>query len=47
MIKYNIRLNGQAIKKTIQEPAENFKNVDKKVKEYYKRAGQVKGKVRN
>ena len=34
-------------KKIIQEPAENFKNADKKVKEYYKRAGQAKGKARD
>ena len=29
------------------ELVENFKNVDKKVKEYYKKAGQVKGKAKD
>ena len=33
-------------KETIQEPVENLKNIDKKVKKYYKKAGQVKGKVK-
>ena len=30
----------------IQEPVENFKNTNKKVKEYYKKAGQVKGRAK-
>ena len=33
-------------KEIIWEPAKNLKNVDKKVKEYYKRAGQAKKKIR-
>ena len=33
-------------KEITQELAENLKNISKKVKEYYKRAGQAKGKVR-
>ena len=33
-------------KKTIWEPAKNFKNINKKVKEYYKKVNQAKGKAR-
>ena len=33
-------------KETTQEPAENLKNTDKKVKEYYKKVNQAKGKVK-
>ena len=33
-------------KETTQELVENLKNADKKVKEYYKRVGRVKQKMR-
>ena len=33
-------------KEIIQELVENLKNVNKKVKEYYKRVGQVKRKAK-
>ena len=39
---YKIKWTGY--KKTTQELVENFKNVSEKVKEYYKKAGQVKGR---
>ena len=42
-----IRLNGQDIKKTTWEPKENLKNAIKKVKEYYKKAGQAIEKKKN
>ncbi len=34
-------------KETIQEPAKNFKNVNKKIKEYYKKVNQVKWRIRD
>ena len=34
-------------KETTWEPAENLKTADKKVKEYYKKAGQAKGRIRD
>ena len=42
IIKCGIKLNGEVIKKTTQELVENLKNVDEKVKEYYKKANQAK-----
>ena len=39
-----MRLNRQVIKKTTWELEENFKNIKKKVKEYYRKIGQAKGR---
>ena len=43
-MQYKVKWVGY--KEIIQELIENLKNVNKKVKEYYKRAGWVKGKVK-
>ena len=43
MNSYNIKLNRQATK-TTWEPKDNLKNIIKKVKKYYKKAGQAVGK---
>ncbi len=41
-IQYKVKWTGY--KETIQELEENLKNTKKKVKEYYKKVGQAKGK---
>ena len=42
-----MRLNGQVIKKTTSELEDNLKNAKKKVKEYYKKLNQEKGRKKD
>ena len=43
-MQYKIKWVGY--KEIIWEPAKNLKNINKKVKEYYKRVGQAKERIR-